>query len=76
MSKEIQRQAVKNILQEMSDNTEPAKKIMLQAIEEEWSEAQTAKAIIESTDMTKTFDYYTGRIVSIFYESARSELEL
>ena len=66
---ELKRQAVKVILQEMSDNSEPARQVMLKAIEENWVQEKIAKEIIKSTDMTKTFDYFTDRIMSVFEET-------
>jgi len=69
MNRELQRSAVKNILQELSDNSIPVTQIMATALIEDWSEERMQKEVgkaMKDMDLTKTFDYYADRIMSVF----------
>ena len=69
---ELRRQAVKNILQEMSDNAIPYQKVMVQAFQEDWSEERVQKELLKLMTpeaLTKDFNYYTDRIMSVFSDN-------
>lgn len=70
MNRELQRQAIKNILKEMDENAKPTRELMVKAVEEDWDETKLVRAIVDATDLTKTFDYYTDRIMSVFSTSS------
>ena len=71
MSTEAKRAQVKKILNELSDNAAPVMELTIQALEEDWDEEKTRlemAKVLKNTDLTKTFDYYTDRIMTVFKE--------
>ena len=70
-SKEVQRQAVKSILKELSDSAVPYTKVMVQAMQEDWEEEKLQAELIKLVTpeaLSKNFDYYTDRIMGVFEE--------
>ena len=71
MSDESKRAQIKKILNELSDNAAPVMELTVQALEEDWDEEKTRlemAKVLKNTDLTKTFDYYTDRIMTVFKE--------
>lgn len=69
---EVKRQAVKTVLMEMYELSAPIKELTIKCIQQDWDEAKFQGEMVKllrETDMTKTYDYYTERIMSIFIES-------
>lgn len=72
MNRELQRSVIKNILHEMNDAAVPMNKLTVRAISEDWDEDKFEKELLKAVgeiDITKTFDYYTDRIMSVFEEN-------
>lgn len=69
---EVKRQAVKTVLKEMADDSALIRELTLKALQQDWDEeklkTEIARVLVRM-DTTKTYDYYTDRIMSIFTDS-------
>ena len=69
MNRELQRQQVKAILNELSDAAVPIAELGAKAIKEDWDEDKLAEEMLKALSpeqLSKNFDYYTDRIMGVF----------